>query len=136
RAQPLVPKPLDIALRFHIKLPTKYFLIPRGLITVEGTGRELYPDFNVFEVAEPYVRRMAQRRFSARTLAGENVERAGDLAGLVSRYPYQLSELFDQLQDTLGEAHRLEELLDAGLGRTGKFFNRVAAAIFLAALIV
>src|SRR6202171_5971358 len=134
--QRLVTELLDMVYRFHIKLPTKYFLILRGLITVEGTGRELYPDFNVFEVAEPYVRRMAQRRFSARSLAGENVERASDLVGLVSRYPYQLSDLFDQLQDALTEARRLEEVLDAGLSKTGRFFNRVAAAILLAALIV
>jgi ubiquinone biosynthesis protein len=134
--QRLVTELLDMVYRFHIKLPTKYFLILRGLITVEGTGRELYPDFNVFEVAEPYVRRMAQRRFSARSLAGENVERASDLVGIVGRYPYQLSDLFDQLQDALSEARRLEEVLDSGLGRTGRFFNRVAAAIFLSALIV
>ena len=134
--QRLVTELLDMVYRYHIKLPTKYFLILRGLITVEGTGRELYPDFNVFEVAEPYVRRMAERRFSARSLAGENVERASDLAGLVGRYPYQLSDLFDQLQDALSEARRLEEVLDAGLSKTGRFFNRVAAAILLSALIV
>jgi ubiquinone biosynthesis protein len=134
--QRLVTELLDMVYRYHIKLPTKYFLILRGLITVEGTGRELYPDFNVFEVAEPYVRRMAERRFSARSLAGENVERASDLVGLVGRYPYQLSDLFDQLQDALSEARRLEEVLDAGLSKTGRFFNRVAAAILLSALIV
>jgi ubiquinone biosynthesis protein len=134
--QRLVTELLDMVYRYRIKLPTKYFLILRGLITVEGTGRELYPDFNVFEVAEPYVRRMAQRRFSPQSLAGENVERASDLVGLVSRYPYQVSDLFDQLQDALSEARRLEELLDSGLGRAGRFFNRIAAAIFLSALIV
>src|SRR6202171_3838697 len=134
--QRLVTELLEMVYRYHIKLPTKYFLILRGLITVEGTGRELYPDFNVFEVAEPYVRRMAERRFSARSLAGENVERASDLVGLVGRYPYQLSDLFDQLQDALSEARRLEEVLDAGLSKTGRFFNRVAAAILLSALIV
>ena len=134
--QRLVTELLDMVYRYRIKLPTKYFLILRGLITVEGTGRELYPDFNVFEVAEPYVRRMALRRYSPRSLAGENVERASEVVDIVGRYPYQVSEVLDEVQDTLREVRRIEEHVDNVMSRTGRFFNRVAAAIFLSALIV
>jgi len=134
--QRLVTELLEMVYRYRIKLPTKYFLILRGLITVEGTGRELYPDFNVFEVAEPYVRRMALRRYSPRSLAGENVEKASELVDLVSRYPYQVSDLLDELHETLGEVRKIEQLVDTFSARAGKFFNRVAAAIFLSALIV
>jgi ubiquinone biosynthesis protein len=134
--QRLVTELLEMVYRYRIKLPTKYFLILRGLITVEGTGRELYPDFNLFEVAEPYVRRMALRRYSPRSVAGENVEKATELVDLVSRYPYQVSEILDELHETLGEVRKLEKLVDTFSARAGKYFNRVAAAIFLSALIV
>jgi ubiquinone biosynthesis protein len=134
--QRLVTELLEMVYRYRIKLPTKYFLILRGLITVEGTGRELFPDFNVFEVAEPYVRQMALRRFSPRTVAGENVERATELVDLVSRYPFQLSDLLDEFHDALIELHKIETLVESTTQRAGKFFNRVAAAIFLAALII
>jgi ubiquinone biosynthesis protein len=134
--QRLVTELLDMVYRYRIKLPTKYFLVLRGLITVEGTGRELFPDFNVFDVAEPYVRRMALRRYSPRTLAGENIERASEVIDIFGRYPYQLSELLDDVQDTLREARRLQDVLERGLSRTVRTFNRVAAAIFVASLIV
>ena len=134
--QRLVTELLDMVYRYRIKLPTKYFLILRGLVTVEGTGRELYPDFNVFEVAEPYVRRMAMRRYSPRSLAGENVERATELVDVVGRYPYQVAELLDDIHETLTELRKIEQMVDVFSGRAGRYFNRVAAAIFLSALIV
>jgi ubiquinone biosynthesis protein len=134
--QRLVTELLEMVYRYRIKLPTKYFLILRGLITVEGTGRELFPDFNVFEVAEPYVRQMALKRFSPRTVAGENIERATEFVDLVSRYPFQVSDLLDEFHDALREFRKLEALIESTTQRTGKFFNRISAAIFLSALII
>src|SRR5439155_15196466 len=134
--QRLVVELMEIFYRYKIRLPTKYILILRGLTTVEGTGRELYPQFNVFEVAEPYVRRMALRRFSPRSLAEENLERATEMVDVFSRYPYQLSDVLEELQETLRETRRLEEVVDHAMGRASRFFNRVAVAIFVAALIV
>ena len=134
--QRLVTELLDMVYRYRIKLPTKYFLILRGLITVEGTGRELYPDFNVFEVAEPYVRRMALRRYSPGSLANENMERASELVDVVARYPYQVSDLLDEFQDTLRETRRLEEVLDNQTSKGSRFFNRLSLSIFVAALLV
>jgi len=134
--QRLVVELLDMVYRYRMRLPTKYFLIMRGLTTVEGTGRELYPDFNVWEVAEPYVRRMALRRYSPGSLANENLERASELMDVVSRYPYQVSDLMEEVQDTLRETRRLEEVLDGQTARAGRFFNRLSLAIFAAALVV
>jgi ubiquinone biosynthesis protein len=134
--QRLVNELLDMVYRYHIQLPTKYFLVLRGLITVEGTGRELYPDFNVFEVAEPYVRAMALKRYSPRTLAGEGAEYAGDIVEIVGRYPYQISDALDEVQDTLREVRRLGDRADANAARSVKTFNRLAASIFVAALLI
>jgi ubiquinone biosynthesis protein len=134
--QRLVSELLDMVHRYRIKLPTKYFLVLRGLVTVEGTGRELYPDFNVFEVAEPYVRAMALRRYSPRTLAGEGIERTSEVVDIVGRYPYQVAEVLDEIQDTMREVRRFEDVLTKAVDRTSRFFNRMAVAIFIAALII
>jgi ubiquinone biosynthesis protein len=132
----LVTELLDMVYRFRIRLPTKYFLILRGMTTVEGTGRELYPDFNVWEVAEPYVRQMALRRYSPGALANENMERASEFMDVLSRYPYQVSDLLDEVRDTLRETRRLETMLDNQTARASRFFNRLSLSVFMAALIV
>ncbi|MFN2462374.1 MAG: ABC1 kinase family protein, partial [Candidatus Dormibacteria bacterium] len=134
--QRLVVELLEMVYRYRMRLPTKYFLILRGMTTVEGTGRELYPDFNVWEVAEPYVRRMALRRYSPGSLANENMERASELVDVVARYPYQVSDLMEEMQETLRETRRVEEILDNQTARASRFFNRLSLSIFAAALVV
>jgi ubiquinone biosynthesis protein len=132
----LVTELLDLFYRYRIRLPTKYFLILRGLTTLEGTGRELYPDFNVFEVAEPHVRRMALRRYNPRSLATENIDRASEFVDMVARYPEQISDILDEVEDTLKEARRVEELVDRTMGGVSRFANRLSVSIFIGALII
>src|SRR4051794_19918706 len=38
----------------NLQLPTRYLLLDRAIATLGSVGTELYPDFNVFEVAKPY----------------------------------------------------------------------------------
>jgi ubiquinone biosynthesis protein len=134
--QRLVTELLEMVFHYRVRLPTKYFLILRGLTTVEGTGRELYPDFNVWEVAEPYVRRMALRRYSPGTLASENTERASEFVDVLSRYPYQISELLEEVSETLRETRRLETMLDNQTAKASRYFNRLSLSVFMAALVV
>lgn len=132
----LVTELLDMVHRYRMRMPIKYFLILRGMTTVEGTGRELYPDFNVWEVAEPYVRRMALRRYSPGSLANENKERASEFVDVLSRYPNQIADLMDEVQETLRETRRMEQILDSQMGKASRFFNRLSLAVFVAALLV
>src|SRR4029077_8606722 len=40
----------------NLHLPTRFLLLDRSIATLGAVGVELYPDFNVFEVARPYAR--------------------------------------------------------------------------------
>ena len=132
----LVTELLDLFYRYKLRLPTKYFLILRGLTTVEGTGRELDPGFNVFEVAEPYVRRLAARRYSPQSLAAENLDRASGVVDMVARYPGQISDILDEIQDSLREGRRIENIVDGAMSRAGRTLNRVTMSILFAALVI
>ena len=40
----------------NLRLPTRFVLLDKAIATLGAVGVELYPDFNVFEVAKPYAR--------------------------------------------------------------------------------
>src|SRR6185436_1737617 len=40
----------------NLRLPTRYVLLDKAIATIGSVSAELYPDFNVFEVATPYAR--------------------------------------------------------------------------------
>ena len=62
--------------RMHLRLPTRFALLDKALATLGGVGTEIYPDFNVFEVAEPYAAELVQKRYSPRRLAEQGWEGA------------------------------------------------------------
>ena len=50
--------------RMQLTLPTRFILLDRAIATLGSVGIELYPDFNVFEVAKPYARELMIERFT------------------------------------------------------------------------
>ena len=52
----------------NLHLPTRFLLLDRAIATLGSVGVELYPDFNVFEVARPYARDLMLERFTPQRL--------------------------------------------------------------------
>ena len=50
----------------NLRLPTRFVLLDKAIATVGAVGIDLYPDFNVFEVAKPYARSLMLERFTPR----------------------------------------------------------------------
>ena len=70
----------------NLQLPTRYLLLDRAIATVGSVGIELYPDFNVFEVARPYARGLMLERFTPQRVATARAPRRDPLrAGLRAR---------------------------------------------------
>ncbi|HEX2495272.1 MAG TPA: AarF/ABC1/UbiB kinase family protein, partial [Gaiellaceae bacterium] len=55
--------------RMQLTLPTRFILLDRAIATLGSVGMELYPDFNVFEVAKPYARELMIERFTPQRVA-------------------------------------------------------------------
>jgi ubiquinone biosynthesis protein len=45
----------------HVRLPTNLWLVGKTLAMLEGIGRRLDPDYDLFAVSEPFVRRLAKQ---------------------------------------------------------------------------
>ena len=62
----------------NLRLPTRFVMLDKAIATLGSVGIELYPDFNVFEVAKPYARDLMLERFTPRRMAlRARRERAG-----------------------------------------------------------
>ncbi len=53
----------------NLQLPTRFLLLDKAIATLGSVGIDLYPDFNVFEVARPYARSLLMERFGPRRMA-------------------------------------------------------------------
>src|SRR3954464_4253627 len=54
----------------QLRLPTRFVMLDKAIATLGAVGIELYPDFNVFEIAKPYARDLMIERFTPRRVLG------------------------------------------------------------------
>ena len=125
-----------IIYELEITLPSRWILLDKALATLAGVALQISPDFNVFDTARPYARRLYLERFSPQRIGSRVSGDIGKYASALLDYPFQMSELLDEFKD--GEVHitiNLEELRaasDKGLAAA----NRVAIALIASAVIL
>ncbi len=122
--------------RLDLTLPTRWVLLDKTLATLAGVAAEIDPELNVFEVAQPYARRIAAQRFSPERL----VERVGDNLGRYSEaildYPFQVSDLLDAFKDGEVEVRIRQIDLRDSIDRTQGAANRLTLALVATALLL
>ena len=99
----------------NIRLPTRFVLLDKAIATVGAVGVDLYPDFNVFEVARPHARALMIERFTPRRMLGRARREAWQLATITAELPYQIHDTLEQVRDgqiEVGFVHKgLDDLM-------------------------
>jgi len=136
RARQVVDEVTPIAFRHHLRLPSQWWLLGKTLAMLEGLGLQLDPDFDLFAVSQPYVRKLPWQMLFARNWGTELVQSAFNWGELWAEFPQRSSRLFEQL-----EKGKLQLVLDVkdlkdGLSRLDRVANRLAVSVLVAAFIV
>src|ERR671918_493471 len=85
--------------RMHLTLPTRFVLLDRSIATLGSVGMELYPDFNVFEVAKPYARELMLERFTPQRVARRTMQEARNYMRMALELPYQVHDVLQEVRD-------------------------------------
>ena len=119
-----------------ITLPSRWILLDKALATLAGVALGISADFNVFETARPYAKKLMLAKFSPERIAGRVQDDLGRYASALLEYPIQIGALLDEFKD--GEVHvaiDLEELKDAS-DKALTAANRMSIAMVAAAVIL
>jgi ubiquinone biosynthesis protein len=108
----------------NLKLPSRFVMLDKAIATLASVGQEVYPEFNVFEVARPYARGLLTDRFQPRALAQRARAEALGLGSVTRELPYQVSDVLERLRDGTFQVHvenpgidKLDEHLDQASNR-------------------
>src|SRR5437763_15962137 len=58
----------EISRRFNMQIQPQLILLQKTLLNVEGLGRELYPELDIWSTASPILREWMRERTSLRSL--------------------------------------------------------------------
>jgi ubiquinone biosynthesis protein len=78
---------------FRIRVPSDIVLVAKALITLEGVGRTLDPEFDSVSVAQPYVQQIVMTTYGPRFLARRIREGASDMLRLIRSLPSDIREM-------------------------------------------
>jgi ubiquinone biosynthesis protein len=136
RARELVHDLTPIAFRHHLRFPSELWLLAKSLSMMEGIGRQIDSDFDLFAVAEPYARRLYLESVSPSEVGRRAISSIGEWGEELLILPQQLRRVVERMErGTLGVSVR-DEGRAAQLDRWDRMASRLAASVLIAAFIV
>ncbi len=130
----------EISRRFNMVIQPQLVLLQKTLLNIEGLGRELYPELDVWNTASPILREWMRERMSGRTLLQslraqlpELVEAARALAPLAKGAAYRMQNGNLRLKLDLSEIETLQRSLRESSRRRES--TAVGAAILFGGLV-
>jgi ubiquinone biosynthesis protein len=128
----VIREAFNLIYSMNLRLPTRFLLLDKAIATLGSVGVDLYPDFNVFEVARPYARGLMMERFGPRRLASRARKESLKLAQVVTEMPYQVHDFLEEIRDGQIEVGFVHKGLDDLLNRMDVVFNRLVVAMIVA----
>jgi ubiquinone biosynthesis protein len=116
----------------NLHLPTRFVLLDKAIATLGAVGIDLYPAFNVFEVAQPYARALMLERFTPRRLAQRAQKEGRELAGVARELPYQIHDVLQEMRDGQIEIGFVHKGLDDFMHKLDVGINRIVVALVVA----
>ena len=116
----------------NLQLPTRFVLLDKAIATLGSVGVELYPDFNVFEVARPYARRLMTERLTPRRVVRRARKESLRLGEILLETPYQIHDFLEEVRDGQIEVGFVHKGLDEFMAKIDVVFNRLVVAMIVA----
>src|SRR5262245_18072234 len=113
----------------NLRLPTRFVLLDKAIATLGSVGVDLYPEFNVFEVARPYARSLLVERYTPGRVMRRTRREAIELARIVRETPYQVHDFLEQVRDGQIEVGFVHKGLDEFMQKVDVGINRLVIAL-------
>ncbi|MEJ2513782.1 MAG: ubiquinone biosynthesis regulatory protein kinase UbiB [Gammaproteobacteria bacterium] len=76
-----------VARRFNMEVQPQLILLQKTLLNIEGLGRELYPDLDLWETAQPILEEWMRERISGRAIVERLREQLPEVGESIQEFP-------------------------------------------------
>jgi ubiquinone biosynthesis protein len=106
--------------KYGLEIPTDFLLVGKALMTVEGVGKEVDPELDVFEAAKPLFLDLLRKRYSPERMGAELLRRLERLSGATYNMPQQIQEVLDDLRLGRLSIRTVDPALSSSSDRLGR----------------
>ena len=126
------------AKKFGLEIPPDFLLVGKALMTIEGVGKEIYPELDVFQEAKPYFVELLKRRYSPERIGNDLLRGIEKLGGATYDLPQLTRELLEDARGGRLSVRATDDKLPQALDRLGRrlFSGFVVAGLVVAASVL
>lgn len=124
----------EVVYSLQLRLPTRFLILDKAVLTLEGVISQLYPDINLFETASRYSRELKRNLTDPRKVPVRLQRYAAEYAQIMSEYPLQLHDLLEELRSGALEIKYRHTGLEDVIHRLDMLTNRLVVALVSIAL--
>ncbi|WP_274584496.1 ubiquinone biosynthesis regulatory protein kinase UbiB [Neisseria leonii] len=86
----------EVSRRFHVEIQPQLVLLQKTLLNIEGLGRQLDPDLDLWDTAKPFLTKWMNEQLGPRALVRNLKNEAPDWAQILPALPRKLNALVDE----------------------------------------
>ena len=132
----LVNEFMELIRSYKIKLPADLVMMERALVISEAVGRQLYPEFNYFDLLIPYVRKQLLLRLNPARHYRDIARSIGQVSDILKRLPDDIQSFLVKLRNNQLTLRFHHEGLDDLRRELDRSSNRISFSLIVAALII
>ena len=132
----LLTQLFQLLIRHNLKIPPVFYLLDKALITVEGNGRRLSPEFDIIEHMKPFVRQLLSERLSIRKLRKDFYTTSLDWEAVLRELPSDTRNIINKIKRGRIRIEFEHKGLEPMLKTHDRISNRVVYGIVLSSLVI
>jgi len=132
----IIEEILEIMIHHQIKIPSDFALLTKALVTIEGIGRELDPDFDMVAHTKPFAKKLLSKKYSLVNLWEKGSETAKELFDFLQIFPKEFSLLIKNLRAGELNVNFRHKGLEKLISEIDRSSNRLSFSMIIAALII
>ncbi len=127
---------IELITTYHISIQPDLMLLAKALVTIEGMGRGLDPEFDMVEHLRPFMERAITEKASPGRLAKEMGTALFSYANFAKNLPKDLREILNKINHNKFKINLEHRGLDQFSKEMDKSINRLSSSLLIAALII
>jgi ubiquinone biosynthesis protein len=126
----------DLVYSLHLRLPARFLMLEKALVTLEGVVGEIYGELDIFALGRPFARDLVVKRLQPGAVAERIKHTVDDTLEMVRDYPRQIHDLLEEARSGELRLKFVHTGLDDLAHKLDLLTNRVVVAVVVAALAV
>ncbi|KXS44187.1 MULTISPECIES: ABC1 kinase family protein [unclassified Candidatus Frackibacter] len=132
----IINQMLQLAYEYRVELPSDFILLGKSLITLEGVGTDLDPEFNAIKTAKPFAYKLLRERLEPKRLIKDLFDDIREFYDFIINFPEKLDKVLRLLENRNLRIELKHLGLDELISKLDIVTNRLSISVIIAALIV